>query len=126
MADLFLDKVMLQDIVQQEVPTTVKQREVVRYLTGHYQISERRACRVADCRRSGLTYASSQDPLICAAAAPPGAGTDAGPLRHRCLHVLMQRDGWEVARSASTACRRRSLALRRKRPWWHATAVHCE
>ena len=46
-ADLTLDKVMLQDLVQKRVLKPVKQREVVHYLMGRYTVSERRATRAA-------------------------------------------------------------------------------
>ena len=60
-ADLSLDKIMLQDV--QKVLTPVKRLEVMRYLMGRYTISARRACLVVRATRSSVYYRSRKDPL---------------------------------------------------------------
>jgi hypothetical protein len=45
--DLTLDKIMLQECCSKKVLKLVKQRKVVQYLMGRYQVSERRAARTA-------------------------------------------------------------------------------
>jgi hypothetical protein len=58
-ADLSLDKVMRQD-VPQKVLKPVKQREVVHYLMGRYEVSERRALHAARlCAFTATTAPSS-------------------------------------------------------------------
>src|SRR5512142_371322 len=54
-ADLSLDKVMLQDVLK-KVLKPVKKREVVRYLMSRYRIGTRRACRCVPLRRSVYYY----------------------------------------------------------------------
>lgn len=41
----------------------VKRREVMRYLTGRYGVSTRRACHAVKTTRSSVYYASRNDPL---------------------------------------------------------------
>jgi len=46
---------------------------------------------------------------------------------YRRLHVLLQREGWTVGKErVYRVYTEEALALRRKRPWRHATAVHRE
>lgn len=100
---------------------------MVRYLTGQYPVSERRACRVAGCCRSGLTYASRKDPLTVLRQRLRELAQTRVRFGYRRLHVLMQRDGWEVGKERFyRVYTEEGLALRRKRPWRHATAVHRE
>ena len=61
-ADLSLDKVMLQDVIPKN-SETVKQQDAMRYLVGRYQISQRGACRVIRATRSLVYYRSRRDPL---------------------------------------------------------------
>ena len=50
-AELMLDKTMLQDVLAKKIGTPSRRRPVVEYLHETYRVSERRACRVA--RTSG-------------------------------------------------------------------------
>jgi transposase InsO family protein len=62
-----------------------------------------------------------------AAAADARGGADAGAVRYRRLRVLLQREGWEVGTERFyRVYTEEGLALRRKRPWRHATAVRRE
>lgn len=45
-ADLSLDKVMLQDVLSKKMVGPAEQREAVMYLQAVYDASERRSCRV--------------------------------------------------------------------------------
>lgn len=111
----------------QKVLKPVKQREVVRYLMGRYHVSERRACRAARCWRSSLRYQSIRDPLTTLRQRMREVAHARIRYGYRRLWVLLQREGWEVGkhRFYRVYCEE-GLALRRKRPWRHATAVHRE
>ena len=62
MADLSLDKVMLQDVLQNKVVKPFRKREIVRYLMGRYDVSQTQACRELRVSRSSFQYCSHRDP----------------------------------------------------------------
>ena len=105
----------------------VNQREVVRYLTGCYGISERRACRAARFWRSSLRHQSTRDPLIALRQRMREVAHARIRYGYRRLWIVLKHEGWEVGthRFYRVYCEE-GLALRRKRPWRHATAVHRE
>ena len=105
----------------------VRQREVVRYLRGRYEISERRACRTARFCRSSVRHASGRDPLTALRQRMREVAQARVRWGYRRLWIMMTREGWEVGkhRFYRVYCEE-GLALRRKRPWRHATAVHRE
>lgn len=70
-ADLSLDKVMLQDVIPTNVLKPVQQHDVMRYLMGRYDVSQRRACRVVQATRSLVYYRSRKDPLTRSATTTP-------------------------------------------------------
>ena len=51
-ADLTLDKKMLQDVLSKKDLKPAPKRRLIRYLIGTYQVSERRACKVGGRRNS--------------------------------------------------------------------------
>ena len=105
----------------------VKQREVVHYVMGRYQVSERRAVRAARFCLSSIRYESCRDPLTALRQRLRELAQTRVRFGYRRLLVLLQREGWEVGKKR---CYRlyteEGLTLRRKRPWRHATAVHRE
>jgi len=105
----------------------VRQREVVRYLTGRYAVSERRACRATRFWRSSLRYESQRDPLTALRQRLRELAQPRVRFGYRRLHLLMRREGWDVGKERfyRVSCEE-GLALRRKRPWRHTTAVHRE
>ena len=126
-ADLSLDKVMLQDVDPKKVLKPVKQREVMRYLMGRYDVSARRACRVVAATRSSMYYTSRKDPLTALRQRMRELAQTRVRFGYRRLRVLLQREGWEVGKERFyRVYTEEGLALRRKRPWRHATAVHRE
>jgi putative transposase len=126
-ADLSLDKVMLQDIVQKAVLKPVKQREVMHYLIGRYGVSERRACLTTRLWRSSLRYESQRDPLTGLRQRMRELAQTRVRFGYRRLLVMLHREGWQVGkRRFYHVYTDEGLALRRKRPWRHATAVHRE
>ena len=99
----------------------------MRYLTGRYAVSERRACRATRFWRSSLRYESQRDPLTALRQRLRELAQTRVRFGYRRLHVLMRREGWDVGKERfyRVYCEE-GLALRRKRPWRHATAVHRE
>ena len=97
------------------------------YLMGRYRVSERRATRAR-------ALLPDEHPLPEPARPVDGLRQRMRELAqtrvrfgYRRLLVLLRREGWEVGKKR---CYRlyteEGLALRRKRPWRHATAVHRE
>jgi len=125
-ADLALDKVILQDIVQKSSGA----REAARGRAlphGPVHGTERRACRVARCCRSSLSYEGRRDRLTALRQRLRELAQTRVRLGYRRLRVLLQREGWEVGKERFyRVYTEEGLALRRKRPWRHATAVHRE
>ena len=115
-ADLSLDKVMLQDIGQKNL-TPVKQRAAMRYLTGRYAVSTRRACRVVPTTRSSVFYRSRKDPVTALRQRMRELAQARVRFGHRRLRVLLLREGWTVGTERFyRVYREEGLALRRKRP----------
>jgi len=99
----------------------------MRYLMGRYGVSERRACRTACFWRSSLRYESRRDPLTAVRQRMRELAQTRVRFGYRRLRILMLREGWTVGKERF--CRlyiEEGLALRRKRPWRHVTAVHRE
>jgi len=97
------------------------------YLVGRYAVSTRRACRVMRSTRSSAYYVSRKDPLLALRQRMRELAQTRVRFGYRRLRVLLQREGWEVGKERFyRVYTEEGLALRRKRPWRHATAVHRE
>jgi len=100
---------------------------VVHYLMGRYEVSERRAVQAARFCLSSIRYQSCRDPLTGLRQRLRELAQTRVRFGYRRLLVLLRREGWELGKKR---CYRlyteEGLALRRKRPWRHATAVHRE
>jgi putative transposase len=92
---------------------------------GRYQVSQRRATRAARFCLSSIQ--SCRDPLTALRQRMRELAQTCVRFGYRRLLVLLRREGWELGKKR---CYRlyieEGLALRRKRPWRHATAVHRE
>jgi putative transposase len=96
-------------------------------LVGHYGVSTRRACRVVATTCSSLYYRRRKDPLVALRQGMRELAQTRVRFGYRLLRVLLQREGWEVGKERFyRVYTEEGLALRRKRPWRHATAVHRE
>src|SRR5262249_1370659 len=105
----------------------VKQREVVHYLMGRYEVSQRRAGRAGRFCRSRLRDEGRRGPPNRLRARPGGAAPKPGGVGSRRPPRLVHREGWDVGKHRFyRVYTEEGLALRRKRPWRHATAVHRE
>jgi putative transposase len=105
----------------------VKRREIMRYLTGQYGVSTRRACRVVQATRSSVYYTLRKDPCTALRQRMRELAQARVRFGYRRLRVLIHREGWTVGKERFyRVYTEEGLALRRKRPWRHATAVHRE
>ncbi len=96
-ADLSLDKAMLQDVLRKNMKP-VRRRAVVQYVQTAWEVAERRACGALGFWRSTHRYRSVADrqeelrlKLRELAASRPSYG-------YRRLHILLAREGWRVNR----------------------------
>ncbi|HTK72553.1 MAG TPA: DDE-type integrase/transposase/recombinase [Croceibacterium sp.] len=97
------------------------------YLMGRYGISQRRAARAARFCRSSLRYESRRAPLTGLRQRVRELAQTRVRFGYRRLLILMHREGWEVGKHRFyRVYTEEGLALRRKRPWRHASAVHRE
>ena len=94
---------------------------------GRYEVSHRRAVRAARFCRSSLRYESRRDPLTGLRQRMRELAQTRVRFGYRRLLVMMHREGWDVGKHRFyRVYTEEGLALRRKRPWRHATAVHRE
>ena len=99
----------------------------MQYLTGRYGVSTRRACRVVQATRWSAYYRSRRDALTALRQRVRELAQARVRFGYRRLWVLLLREGWEVGKERFyRVYTEERLALRRKRPWRHATAVHRE
>lgn len=99
----------------------------MQYLMGRYTVSARRACLVIRTTRSSVYYKSRREPLTALRQRMRELAQIRVRFGYRRLRVLMQREGWQVGKERFyRVYTEEALALRRKRPWRHVTAVHRE
>lgn len=85
-ADLSLDKVMLQDVLQKS-SEAVKKREIVNYLMGRYGVGNRQACRCVRLHRSMYCVFHAK-PATRFTSCRPLISRDAGQSFHACRPPL--------------------------------------
>ncbi|HEY2433518.1 MAG TPA: IS3 family transposase [Vicinamibacterales bacterium] len=89
----------------------------MRYLTGHYAISARRACGVIRATRSTAYYKSRRNPLTALRARMRELAQTRVRFGYRRLRILLHREGWEVGKEPFyRVYTEEGLALRRQRP----------
>jgi putative transposase len=94
---------------------------------GRYEVSERRAVSAARFCLSSIRYQSARDPLTALRQRLRELAQTRVRFGYRRLLVLLRREGWDVGKKRVYRLYiEEGLALRRKRPWRHATAVHRE
>lgn len=97
------------------------------YLIGRSEVSQRRAAMAARFHRSSLRYPSQHDPLTALPQRLRELALTRVRFGYRRLLVLLRREGWDLGKKRLyRVYTEEGLALRRKRPWRHATAVHRE
>ena len=102
-----------------------RRRRIVHYLTAHYQVSERRACRATKSCRRTVQYRSVRTPLTDLRQRLQELARVRVRYGYRRLWILLRREGWPVGltRMRRVYCEE-GLALRRRRPWRHVSSVH--
>ncbi|WP_404863186.1 IS3 family transposase [Georhizobium sp. MAB10] len=116
-ADLSLDKEMLQDVIRRKPVRPGRKRELVAQTCGEWNVSIRRACRVLEFDTSSYHYKSRRRDQagiearikdICATRVRYG---------YRRVHVLLKREGWDVnVKRTYRIYRDLDLQLRNKTP----------
>ena len=100
---------------------------MIRYMETHYAVSERRACAVGMCSRSLYRYESRRDPRADLRNRIREIAHTRVRYGYRRVHVLLEREGWSANHKlVYRLYREEGLALRRKRPKRHVSAVHRE
>ncbi len=95
-ADLTLDKSMLQEALRKKVVKPVRRREVVRHYQEVFEVSERRACRAMGFGRASHRYQSRRDPEVELRMRLKELAESRVRYGYRRLHILQQREGWHV------------------------------
>jgi putative transposase len=97
-ADLTLDKMMLQEVIRKNIAKPTRKRPMVEYLRLGFGVSERRACRVIAIDRASYRYRRAGDSPARAALRLRLRALSAARCRYgyRRLHVLLRREGWKV------------------------------
>ncbi|WP_295815155.1 IS3 family transposase [uncultured Deinococcus sp.] len=125
-ADLSLDKVMLQDVITFKALKPAQQHNLVQHLCDGYRVSERRACRVLRASRTTFRYIRTrpQDEPVIVRRMTEIAQTR---VRYgdRRIHILMQREGWRINhKRVYRLYQVAGLNLRMKRPRRRVSAAH--
>jgi putative transposase len=97
------------------------------YMETHYAVSEPRACALAMCSRSLYRYESCRDPRSERRARIREIAQARVRYGYRRVHVMLTREGWQANHKlVYRLYREEGLALRRKRPKRHVSAVRRE
>ncbi|WP_188973406.1 IS3 family transposase [Deinococcus aerolatus] len=124
-ADLSLDKIMLQDVIPKKALRPAQRRVLVDHLRTGYRVSERRACAVLNEWRTIYRYqgiARPEEQLI------QKRMTEIAHTRvrygYRRIHVLMAREGWHINHKRFFRLYQLAgLNLRIQRPRRHVSAA---
>ncbi|HVB57230.1 MAG TPA: IS3 family transposase [Candidatus Acidoferrales bacterium] len=124
-ADLSLDKLMLQGRARKKTLRPGRRRELVRYLEWTYRMSERRGCVALRFDRSSHRYQSirgDQAVLRKRIRDLAAARVRYGYFR---IYILLRREGWRInhKRVYRLYCEE-GLSMRLKRPRRHVMAAH--
>ncbi|MCX6567390.1 MAG: IS3 family transposase [Candidatus Aminicenantes bacterium] len=121
-ADLSLDKQMLQDVLSKKILKPARKRRQVTQLRDAYWVSERRACRVVMICRSSQRYRSRRRDDRGLRMRIREIAETRVRYGYRRIHVLLRREGWRInhKRTYRIYCLE-GLNLRRKRPRRHVS-----
>ncbi|WP_242120327.1 IS3 family transposase [Sphingomonas lacusdianchii] len=116
-ANLSLDKEMLQDVIRRKNVGPGRAREIVGYLQANYQVSERRACGAFPINRSTQRYQSRRLDQAGLKMRIKELAATRVRYGYRRIHVLLRREGWEINHKRTHRLYRElGLQLRNKTP----------
>ena len=95
-ADLTLDKAMLQDVLRKKMVRPAVRREIVFHLQKAYDIGERRACKATGFHRSSQRYKSRGDPQTELRIRLKDLAASRVRYGYRRLHILLLREGYRL------------------------------
>ncbi|WP_420796208.1 IS3 family transposase [Burkholderia gladioli] len=98
-AELSLDKAILQDVASKKWPPAALRRDVVAYVVSHYGLTMRRACRLLKQPRSVQYYRSVKDPRPELRSRMREIAYTRVRYGYRRVHVLLRREGWQLGRN---------------------------
>nr|WP_155642102.1 IS3 family transposase [Burkholderia cepacia] len=98
-AELSLDKAILQDVAFKKVARPALRRDVVDYVVSHYGLTMRRACRLVKQPRSVQYYRSIKDPRPELRSRMREIAHTRVRYGYRRVHVLFRREGWQLGRN---------------------------
>ncbi|HDR9504654.1 TPA: IS3 family transposase [Burkholderia cepacia] len=98
-AELSLDKAILQDVAGKKVARPALRRDVVDYVVSHYGLTMRRACRLVKQPRSVQYYRSVKDPRPELRSRMREIAYTRVRYGYRRVHVLLRREGWQLGRN---------------------------
>nr|WP_186177282.1 IS3 family transposase [Burkholderia gladioli] len=98
-AELSLDKAILQDVAFKKVARPALRRDVVAYVVSHYGLTMRRACRLLKQPRSVQYYRSVKDPRPELRSRMREIAYTRVRYGYRRVHVLLRREGWQLGRN---------------------------
>ncbi|MCL5777890.1 IS3 family transposase [Limibaculum sp. FT325] len=97
LAEQMLDNAMLKDVASPKVVTPAARREVVAHLCSAHQVSQRRACTVLGVDRSSVRYRSVRPDDAELRQAMKAVGAERRRFGYRRVHVMLERQGWQVS-----------------------------
>ncbi|NLI14368.1 MAG: IS3 family transposase [Peptococcaceae bacterium] len=95
-ADLSLDKIMLQDVLSKKFLKPAIKKDMVKYLGQTYAVSERRSCRVLKLNRSLYRRRPKRDEQAFLRMRIKEIAATRVRYGYRRIHVLLCREGWKV------------------------------
>ncbi|MCW3543626.1 IS3-like element ISBcen22 family transposase [Burkholderia cenocepacia] len=98
-AELSLDKAILQDIATKKLAAPALKRQAVSYIVDHYGLPTQRACRLVKQARSTHYYRSVKDPQTALRQRMREIAQTRVRYGYRRVHVLLKREGWRVSRN---------------------------
>jgi putative transposase len=124
MADLSLDKAMLQDVLQKILKPAPK-RHVVKYMMDRYSVGAKRACQWVRLHRSAWCYRCHRHPQTALRERIRALAQSRVRFFYRRISLIFKREGWDVSMNRLYRLyREENLGSRRKRPWRHVSTVH--
>ncbi|MEM9263157.1 MAG: IS3 family transposase, partial [Pseudomonadota bacterium] len=116
-ADLSLDKAMLQDVLGKKGVAPAKGRQLVDYVRGAFQVSVRRGCTVLGLQKSTYFYKARRPSQAALRKRIREIAETRVRYGYRRIHVLLTREGWSVnAKRVYRLYAEEGLAIRNKRP----------